>query len=542
MNKFKEILEKYSQWLALALGGLWLLYMVYAHIVASETSSIEVKGDPNTYGPATVDQHIKETVIYKLNEGISSPGVLPPFNVNYPQLVQSKIALDGEQPMPLPGAWWKAAQQAGDFTATAKVDSGPLATGIPQAPAAIDVQVIAGKSIVTGTGPNNAPTPQRQLWATVFATVPMAALQQEFVRTNIVNLTVLAAQNTSFLKVELVREEQNGNTWGDPVVITSVPVNLNVPAAAAPPKWPGDKVGDQLGFVRGWAASNQVAIIQPAFFNVVQGDNWHTPGEPAMQVGVIATPAAPPPPPPVVPTPRPRPGPTGNPPRPPRNNTRGPGATGPLENPANLGKVFLQVNQPDSPMMPMVPADNNGAPGNGQPAAPGEGNAAPSGPFQPSAMRDVVIWAHDLSVLSGKTYRYSIRYTLSNPLFTFPNLTSDPKFAAPFAVDSPLSAPSAPVTIPDTTSYFIAAVNPNKSEVKVDIFLWNVGGLTTNAVAVTPGEMLLDPDLKLTLVDVRQMGSNDYDVLLADENGNITIRNSKVDRNNQVYQQLLKSH
>jgi|GEM_PF-2939421 len=548
MNKFKEILEKYSQWIALGLGGLWLLYMVYAHLIASETAAVEVQGEH--FGPAAVDQHVKETVILKLNEGISQPGGLTMSSVDYPQMVTRTLSLAGEQPLALAGQWPRVAEQSVQIDNGVKPEDGPRATGIPQPGAPTNVEVVFGKSIVTMIGANNAATPQRQLWATVFATVPMATLQQEFTRTGIDNLKVPAAQLTSFLKVEIVREEQINGVWGNPTIMVSQPVNLNQPGATPPPKWPAaNKTGDQLGFVRGWAGANQTLICQPAFYNVVQGDNWHLPNEAGVQVGVIAPPPVAPTPPPVAPTPPRRPQPTNPQPRPRPSN---PGNRK-LPEPTNISKLFLQAPEPEGPSIPMVPAGNgnNGAPAGGAPgtapAGPGVdngqvGGTPPSAPFEPRSMKDVTIWAHDLTVQSGHTYRYTIRYTISNPLFTFPNLVTNANDAAPFSIDSPMSQPSKPVTIPDTTSFYIAAVNSHKSEVKVDVFLWNVGGVQKNAVTLSPGDMVFDPELKLTLVDVREIGANDFDILLVDENGNLSTRNSKADRNNQVYQGLLKSH
>ena len=70
MKKFTDFLEKNSQWLAMALGGFWLLFMVYSHILASSTASVDVKG--NALGPGSVDQFIEDNAIAKLKDAMAN--------------------------------------------------------------------------------------------------------------------------------------------------------------------------------------------------------------------------------------------------------------------------------------------------------------------------------------------------------------------------------------------------------------------------------------------------------------------------------------
>jgi hypothetical protein len=141
-------------------------------------------------------------------------------------------------------------------------------------------------------------------------------------------------------------------------------------------------------------------------------------------------------------------------------------------------------------------------------------------------------------VLPGKTYQYKIRYTISNPVFTFKNLCP-PKNAAwamQFELTSDWSIATPPVTVPDTTNVFVANAIPNKSEAIFDIFVWGVGGVVKTTVRATPGD-LIDENLKLSLLDVR-ISSGDAYVLLVDDNGTIYRRSPREDTGNKAYQQL----
>ena len=97
MNKLKEILVNQSQWIALGVGGLWLLFMIYTHVLASSTASVDVKG--NELGPGSVDQFISENAINKLKDSMAGTGTLPPLNTDYLAVVKATIALNGESPV-----------------------------------------------------------------------------------------------------------------------------------------------------------------------------------------------------------------------------------------------------------------------------------------------------------------------------------------------------------------------------------------------------------------------------------------------------------
>ncbi len=537
MNKYKELLEKNSQWVAVGIGGLWLLYMIYAHVLASSTASVDVKGAPDKLGPGSVDEYVKVNTIDKLKEAMVKNEPWKPQVIDFPNVISNTLFIKNEQAAAIASRTFNTVLMGPGTTPLPPVQptGGNLIVALPVVPPAVNSSAEPGKSIVTvppQPGAANAqPIQQRQLWVTVFGSVPMKDLEKAFAVAGVNTLNVPAAQQTVFLHIEIHREELLSNgQFGNPVDMISTPINLATPAANPPlfPPLPPNQIGPQLTF-RNLAAAQQQLICQPDFFVVTKGEIWHLPGQPGGQAGAPVV--LPPPPEPKGPTPR----------QPPRTGgTRRPnglietGATNPLNKPA-AHTPFLQVMserpvgapafpQPGGPAAPVPPAN-----------APG---AVPTAPFTPSNLNDVNIWAHDLTVLPGKTYQYKIRYTISNPVFTFKNLCPPGKqaWAAQFELTSDWSAATPAISVPDTTNIFLANAVPNKGDAIFDIFVWGIGGVVKTTVRCTPGD-LIDENLKLSLLDVRVSGGDSI-VLLVDDNGTIYRRSQREDNANAAYRQL----
>jgi len=69
MRKVLDFLEKNVQWLAIALGGVYLLWMVWSYVI---NPVVKVPGvDPqNALSPGTVDEYIAEHNAAKLDEAM----------------------------------------------------------------------------------------------------------------------------------------------------------------------------------------------------------------------------------------------------------------------------------------------------------------------------------------------------------------------------------------------------------------------------------------------------------------------------------------
>ncbi len=566
MNKVKDFVVKNAQWIAISVGGLWLLYMIYAHVLASPTATVEVKGAPQPLGPGAVDEYVKTAAIDPLKSGIANTNTIKDPKVDYVAQIKGAYELVGETPVAMIGNLMIRPTDIKGPQVAVVGPGGPVlqpreALGIPTAPAPTQVVAITGKSIVNGPGQNNAVgAQQRQLWVTVFGTLPMAELAKAFDAVKIPNVNVLPAQQTTLLKVEIIREELLSNgQWGNSKTIMSQPIDLANPASAPPPQFPDNQMLAQLQY-RVWAAVNQKLIAQPGFFVVAKGDGWHMPGEEAKQIGLPehvepapVVPVAPVPRPPVRPTPV---RPPGMPPGQPRGPKGGPtGMISPAQSPATVTNVLQVFGGEPMPMpnptgMPPGAPPPGSIPGSTGPGAAGaaapppQANAvgqAPAALFEPRFAADIQLWAHDLQVESGKTYRYKMRYTISNPLFTFKNLLPADKqaLAAQFSIDSAISKESAPVQIPDTTSYFVNNANAGRASATIDVFVWGIGGVVKTRVTAEPGD-LVDENLKLTLADVREGAGGDQIVILVDDNGNLIRRSRREDNRDTRYITLQK--
>lgn len=548
MNKFVDFLEKQCQWIALGLGGLWLLYMVYAYVLNGPSSSVEVAGQ--SFSPARVDEHVFEEAAIPLRDAMNKSDKLLQPKLDTVSAVRDTLNLVGEQPVLTAGNYLKSSVGMTLGGGQDEREKGPklpvaLINALPVPPAPINPEVITGMSIVGNAGPADPAGAggQRVLWNSVFATVPMKDLAAQFEPFMKLPPNPPSVRQTMFLKVEIEREEQllNG-TWAKRTIIVSQPVDLGQaaagagPAAVAQPNWPANDPRAQMDFNK-WAALNQRVIAQPAFYNVTKGDGWHRPGEAGMEVGgapAIPVDAAPPPVAPPVANP-PRRNPPAQPPRRPRN---GAGAERGDATPRHTDSVIYALQLFSEEGMTTPPTYN--------PTQQGANNAqniplppanklgeVPAQPFVPAAAADVLLWVHDTNVESGKSYRYRMRYALVNPIFQFKNFAQPVDLANKWVLESGFSIQSSPVTVRDTTTYYFtqASIRPEswRNEGWFEIFTWNVGGVQKKTVQKLPGDQL-DDTVRLTLVDLREIG-NDRVATLVDDAGTIVTRSWRNDSN-----------
>src|SRR3954469_1416326 len=70
MKKVVAFLEKYAEWVALSIAGLFFLYMVYSYVISRDQLVVKVGND--TLSPGDVDPHVSDTV-NRLQQAIDSP-------------------------------------------------------------------------------------------------------------------------------------------------------------------------------------------------------------------------------------------------------------------------------------------------------------------------------------------------------------------------------------------------------------------------------------------------------------------------------------
>jgi uncharacterized membrane protein YgcG len=135
------------------------------------------------------------------------------------------------------------------------------------------------------------------------------------------------------------------------------------------------------------------------------------------------------------------------------------------------------------------------------------------GPFDPKSQDRLVVWAHDLGVLPGKTYRYRVALRPYNPFFTYAGLLDKEQksLAGPFTMDTPVSTWSDPVTVAPRIAFFVTDAVPGEGrlgigQVSVEIYTYQDGERRVERVTLQPGDLIAakedDAETGYYLVDV----------------------------------------
>jgi hypothetical protein len=107
------------------------------------------------------------------------------------------------------------------------------------------------------------------------------------------------------------------------------------------------------------------------------------------------------------------------------------------------------------------------------------GKGVPEEPAAPQKRSPVqIVWTHDAltdSVASGRSYQYRMRLRFYNRYCGVPNDLKNPVEAAKVIVVGDWSEPSPEVTIDPDTVFFLASANPQRAQVKAEIYKWVEG-------------------------------------------------------------------
>jgi hypothetical protein len=468
-------------------------------------------------------------------------------------------------------------------------------TVLPQPPAATPAEFKFGRSVVIPPGPNGqpaAPPPPAapgqpavvqgidKDWVTQMFHVSMDELNASFQKAQIPQ----EFYSTVFLQVEMEREEQMPDgSWGNativpplnPPVLRAQPAPVPFPAAPAPPHAAWDPYLQ-------WAAASTPDIIQPLFYTVEKGDQWQKPGPQPIAANQVFDPnqyltgeipatltpeqrqlvlkarqdayrqaaeqkrqAAP---------------------RTPAAPRGGGGRGGPeMEGPAYAPAPVAPrgpVGRPAAGPYPTVPADIAGmgmegemgmggyAGGMTPQTLPQPGVDYPTGDFSPAdpkwTGKTIDVWQHDETVQPEKTYRYRLRYKIKNPVLNS-NVTEPPALADQFALVSPWSGWSSEVKIPPMVNFFVAtSKSPNGNTVTFHVFKFDRGTTKQESFSVSPGDTIggvkngTDFTTKWTVVDFRRdERTDDWQILLVNDDGNLVTRSYKSDAGDALYKGLI---
>jgi hypothetical protein len=144
-------------------------------------------------------------------------------------------------------------------------------------------------------------------------------------------------------------------------------------------------------------------------------------------------------------------------------------------------------------------------------------DAAGAASAELAAADSLVVWAHDLGVQAGESYRYRAVARIYNPFFTNGGVLVEEQksLGDPFAIGSAVSEWSEPYTVTPPIAFFVVDAVPGEGRLgigsaTIDIYRYYDGVRRRERVAVQPGELIgagrsnegIDFDTGFYLVDV----------------------------------------
>lgn len=573
MQKVVDFLERYCQWVAVAIGAIFFLFALYQYMpVVSKPVTAEIGGQ--SFTPGEVDREIVQAVAEPLETRINSPERVAINVPNYvaqiseqmsaaPKVAPLSMAMAASRRVELPELPWDVKEQE---------QGAAVAVTIPQIPAAVlDPAPSSGFAQVTPVVAQPGGNPavadpnggtKDVTWVRVPFKVSMSQMDRDFRNANIPgSLTA-----TNFLRVELIRQRKTGvDSWGPEVVIPPIETAgiLPMPAGQGNPA--------ALLSHNQWAIQHQTQIVQPPFYPFIAGDHpFKTevappPSDPSNPGGTLGTfdPETYPPNGPLdVLTPEQREavkavrqrrareaaearrgqggrggqgggegmGPGGG------AGGRGPGGRSNESGTDGRGPITPFQGYPGGPGggypgggYPGGGYPGEGYPGGGYPGGyPGDGNVASSTDinlppvgnqqFVPGAgVGDVQGYAFDVTAQAGATYRYRIRYSILNPLFNAQANNIGPNLAAQFEIvsDDPTRW-TEPVSVKANTHVFLQTTPSIAGNlVRFTLFHWQNGKWNRSNQTFSPGDSIGKVDAEIdyrsnwTLVEVRRDSTSD---------------------------------
>src|ERR1700742_728420 len=143
MKKAVAILENNVQWITLALGGGFVVFMAYRYVLNGPSATI----GGTTLSAGQIDQHIRETAGSALETKLGSGGTLelapPPFDKDFQQVITSPV---GSEPLSSP--WTDARPLDIELPKSAKMRPG----GYEGPKVAMNAELPAARAVGTSGG------------------------------------------------------------------------------------------------------------------------------------------------------------------------------------------------------------------------------------------------------------------------------------------------------------------------------------------------------------------------------------------------------
>lgn len=117
---------------------------------------------------------------------------------------------------------------------------------------------------------------------------------------------------------------------------------------------------------------------------------------------------------------------------------------------------------------------------------------APAGQVAVQEQTHTAVWAHDLPVKPGHTYRYRLAVDLYNTYVNRYDKLQDTEAASSAAVLGEWSEPSDPISVAPESAFFVSRVDG--SDVRIEIYKWFRGHVFNQKIEIQPGQRIADRD------------------------------------------------
>jgi hypothetical protein len=497
MDKVKDFLEKHVQWIALAVGGLVLMWSLSTYVF---TGGVRVTVGNEELGPGEVDPFVRARSAERLRAALAGPGGDVPDPPVIGEEFASAFAFADAPQVAVPTVAVAVPGRLPTFVAMEMPEGLDSVDALPTLPPPELLAVESGRTTVLVPTAAGLDAEEDVLPVLTRFVIPQAQLDETF-RGMGLSPEYL---NTTVLDVRLVRERRLADgTYAERL---EIPLLRNQPDRPAMPA--SDASLSEKNEYLVWAQDNPDLVVQPPFYEIIGGDDPRYMADPdadpateneqrerAIIDGFHEGFRADDPdtwPPAADRTPEERrairdylrqrrdggptgPGGPGGP-----GNPYGPGGPGGGPPPGTTpygdagdgyddGTVLASFQDrgrrggrdgrdgpggpggpggemmtpygpiPGGPGMPFNPYMPDGpdffGPDAGFPGA-GRSVAAVPSEFNPAQLtQDIEGWAFDETAISGETYRYNVVYSLRNPVFATSNLTDDPELVERLAIE-----------------------------------------------------------------------------------------------------------
>jgi hypothetical protein len=321
MEKTIEFLEQKVQWIAIGLGGLFCLYMIWAYVV-HPPASVQVGSE--TLTPGEIDPYTVDHMAEPLDAATRNRGKIKVEVPEYVAVFKQKMGWEKAAPIEIAENWQTLSQEIpmpaapntpgqNPVTGPGGVQNPPVPVGkvaaLPVLPPAAPSDTKFGRSVVLLPQPTQPGQPVQQVqvpqqvapgqpvpggtdkdWVTALFKLPLDDLAKAYKQANVPQ----PLQKVMFLQVVLERQELDSDGKPVPKSLTTIPPLITW-RQQTPPPYPGEGAQDRAAQAQylQWAANNTPDILEPLFYTTIpgKGDQWTKPGQQVLAQNLVFDPS-----------------------------------------------------------------------------------------------------------------------------------------------------------------------------------------------------------------------------------------------------------